>query len=348
MTPIPRWRESISFDQIRIWMQEKSHNSLPNVSKDTVPIFLISQIQRSGGTLVSQLFDNHPEIAAHPHELYIGHPRKWFWPSVDVKNMSCRKAFSILYEKPLDSFILRGYRKHPRGEGSVYPFKMSKRKLFKAFEDICEASWPLNNREIIDSYLSAYFVAWEDGPDLAGKKFISAFVPRLNMYEESVADYWRDFPDGAFLTIVREPKNWLQSSMKHNRRHHRDPRSALHDWRQSVERSLQIVMTRNHNAKLITFESLVADTRYILENLCEWLDVTWNDTLLEPTFLGQPMASNSSFRSPTEGAINKRTIQRTSGWPSGVSFNERNELTALYDQAKELETAAFNLERPCN
>jgi hypothetical protein len=42
-------------------------------TKLDAPLVLISQAQRSGGTLLSQLFDSHPAIAAHPHELSIGH-----------------------------------------------------------------------------------------------------------------------------------------------------------------------------------------------------------------------------------------------------------------------------------
>ena len=41
------------------------------------PLLLISQVQRSGGTLLSQLFDGHPQVHAHPHELKIGYPEKW-------------------------------------------------------------------------------------------------------------------------------------------------------------------------------------------------------------------------------------------------------------------------------
>jgi hypothetical protein len=38
---------------------------------------LISQIQPSGGTPLSQLADSHPELDAHPHELKIGYPNKY-------------------------------------------------------------------------------------------------------------------------------------------------------------------------------------------------------------------------------------------------------------------------------
>ena len=42
------------------------------------PLILISQIQRSGGTLITQLFDSHKEIYAHPSELVLTNP-KWKW-----------------------------------------------------------------------------------------------------------------------------------------------------------------------------------------------------------------------------------------------------------------------------
>ena len=29
---------------------------------------------------MSQLFDHHPQVWAHPRELKISYPRKWDWP----------------------------------------------------------------------------------------------------------------------------------------------------------------------------------------------------------------------------------------------------------------------------
>ena len=57
---------------------------LEHVVEVREPLVLVSQVQRSGGTLLSQLFDGHPECHAHPSEIYIGHPRKWDWPPLDL------------------------------------------------------------------------------------------------------------------------------------------------------------------------------------------------------------------------------------------------------------------------
>ena len=68
-------------NKYRIWMLTKELKEskldlkhlyrlcLEHISPVNSPLALISQIQRSGGSLLSQLFDGHPEIHAHPHEL---------------------------------------------------------------------------------------------------------------------------------------------------------------------------------------------------------------------------------------------------------------------------------------
>jgi hypothetical protein len=47
---------------------------------------LISQIQRSGESLLSQLLDGHPELDAHPHELKIGYPNKYTWSKLNLND----------------------------------------------------------------------------------------------------------------------------------------------------------------------------------------------------------------------------------------------------------------------
>ena len=71
------------------------------------PLVLVSQVQRSGGTLLSQLFDGHPECHAHPSEIYIGHPRKWEWPQLDLS--APETWFDVLYESPVELHLREGY-----------------------------------------------------------------------------------------------------------------------------------------------------------------------------------------------------------------------------------------------
>ena len=66
---------------------ENLHGSCINHLRPvTEPLALISQIQRSGGSLLSQLLDGHPELDANPHEWKIGYPNKYRWPKLNLND----------------------------------------------------------------------------------------------------------------------------------------------------------------------------------------------------------------------------------------------------------------------
>src|SRR5688572_13947037 len=68
------------------------------------PLCLVSQVQRSGGSLLSQLFDGHPALHAHPSELRIGYPRaKTDWPSAELLLGAPTNAFRRLHDEKTTS-----------------------------------------------------------------------------------------------------------------------------------------------------------------------------------------------------------------------------------------------------
>jgi hypothetical protein len=72
------------FDDSLSLMEIAYDSWLEQIQPVTVPLVLISQIQRSGGSMLSQLFDGHPQVHAHPHELKVGYPKKFIWPPIDL------------------------------------------------------------------------------------------------------------------------------------------------------------------------------------------------------------------------------------------------------------------------
>src|SRR5262249_29686052 len=88
------------------------------------PLVPGSQIQRSGGTLLSQLFDGHPECHAHPHELTIGYPKSQIWPQLDLAAPDA--WYELLYEKYAQKHLRRGYGKPAErskdADPDVFPF----------------------------------------------------------------------------------------------------------------------------------------------------------------------------------------------------------------------------------
>src|SRR6187401_3188689 len=84
------------------------------------PLVLISQIQRSGGTLLSQLFDGHPECHAHPQQLHIGYPASRDWPPIALDDPE--RSFAVLYEKKAATHLREGYRKSALDDKDIFPF----------------------------------------------------------------------------------------------------------------------------------------------------------------------------------------------------------------------------------
>jgi hypothetical protein len=84
------------------------------------PMVLVSQIQRSGGTLLSRLFDGHPQCHAHPYELKIG--RKARWPKLDLE--APETWFEALYEHKVAVHLVSGWSKPGLKETDVdvFPF----------------------------------------------------------------------------------------------------------------------------------------------------------------------------------------------------------------------------------
>ena len=187
---------------------------LKHHSPVTLPVALISQIQRSGGSLLSQLFDGHPELHAHPYELKTGYPKKYLWPKIDLNDRP-ERWFEVLFEDNVIKDFREGYKKGPKYD-TTFPFiflPALQRKLFMQSIDSGKAA---TLRGIFDAYMTSYFSAWINNQNRNGdKQFITAFTPRLTMIENNMEAFFSVYPDGRLISIVRDPRNWFPSACRH-------------------------------------------------------------------------------------------------------------------------------------
>jgi hypothetical protein len=95
---------------------------LENPVKVDQPMILITQIQRSGGTLLSRLFDGHPSLFAHPYELSWGRPEKWHWPMTPPDGQA-PLSFKRLDQEWVKRLARKAhYKKGKKREVGIYPF----------------------------------------------------------------------------------------------------------------------------------------------------------------------------------------------------------------------------------
>jgi hypothetical protein len=228
------------------------------------PLFLVSQISRSGGSLMAQLFDGHPECHTHPGELHIGYPKKYNWPDLDLRQKP-DKWFDMLFERRLPGYAEEGFVKVPRHMRSSYsasqiryPFLFLPRLQREIFKK-CAARGVNSQRDVINCYMTSYFNAWLDYQDLyrSERKCVFAFTPRLSMYEDSVERFFRDYPDGKMVTIVRDPKTWFVSFVKIKPDERGNITEAMTRWKTSARSALNNRKRWGDRIILLTFEGLL-------------------------------------------------------------------------------------------
>jgi len=275
-----------------------------------LPLVLISQIQRSGGSLLSQLLDGHPEIYAHPHEIKIGFPRKWHWPKLDLTESS-EHWFEILFEKQVINHFKKGYSKGHKSENR-FPFIFFPFIQKNIFINYLNGVGRKTQRDIFDAYMTSFFGAWINNHNRIGdKKWVSGFTPRLVMNYNSVDNFFSTYPDGRLISIVRDPRNWCASAMNHfnSEAQYPDIPTSMNQWIENVKAIIRNKNKYKEKVLIISFEDLISKTRSILEEISRYLDISFDNCMLSPTFNGMLIDANSSFEVPKQNII-KKTLSR--------------------------------------
>ena len=298
----------MEFGQSRINLESLYQTCVEHTRPIKAPLALVSQIQRSGGTLLSQLFDGHPELHAHPHELKIGYPTKYTWPRLDLNDAPDR-WLETLFEYSVLSHFKRGYKKEKkRDDAFLFLFLPSVQR--EIFLDYVRSIDSLTLRDVFDGYMTSYFGAWLNNQNSFGnKKFITAFTARLSMSKGNMESFFEIYPDGKLISIIRDPKNWYPSAVRHKPRICRGIQEGIELWKNSAKAMLRNKGTYGDRVCILTFEDLITKTKSVMLHLVEFLEIRFDEILLEPTFNKYPIRANTSFEAERNGIINS-TLQR--------------------------------------
>jgi hypothetical protein len=272
------------------------------------PLALISQIQRSGGSLLSQLFDGHPQLHAHPHELKVGYPSKYNWPKLNLDDHP-KRWLQILFEPSVLDHFKNGYKKQ-RNMDETFSFlflpSVQKALFFKHLSTVDA----VRMRDVFDAYMTSYFGAWLNNQNNYGqKKFITAFTARLAMDKDNMEAFFEIYPDGRLISIIRDPRNWYPSASRHRPHVYGDIEEALDLWQKNARAMLRNKERYGDRVCILTFEDLVGKTESVMRHLADFLGIKFDDCLLMPTFNNYPIKANTSFDAQQHGIIDS-TLNR--------------------------------------
>jgi len=337
------WPKDILADVLATWRQTNQICEQTYILQQKVdlPLILISQVQRSGGSLMAQLFDNHSEVFAHPHELKIGFPDKHTWPPIDCR-LHPWKNFEFLIES--QKFLSKGFGKNMVGtpEGATKArrsrFILPSVIQMNLFVKLCDEHPPTDERGILNAYFTSYFNAWLNYAGWSqDKKYVTGFTPRLMQEPSQRKKFWEAYPDGWHIGIVRKPDEWLHSAEAKSKTNILATNAErIQLWKASANAILHSKRENPDRVIIVLFHALIADTAGVMRYIAEKLSIQYDVKLTTPTFNGDPISSNSSFGTAAPGKIDPEVISRRDQIESGYSHQVDDEAYEIYKLAQEI------------
>ena len=298
----------------RLWMLRKESNEsvlrpedlsricLQHVLPVTSPLALISAVQGSGGTLLSQLFDGHSALHVHPHELMIGTTETSMWPQIDLGD-GPERWFELLFEDIVSEYNRHGY-KQEKEDKETFPFVFISSLQKEIFLNYFNSIQAITKRGIFDAYMTSYFGAWLNNQNYHGsKKFITAHTARLGIRKENTESFFEVYPDGRLICVVRGPKTWFGSVRKRWPERYADVGRALSEWNESTQAMLWNKKEFGDCVCLVQYEDILKRTEAAMLFLAEFLSIEFDDILVTSTFNKFPVKANMDPEMNDQGAL---------------------------------------------
>ena len=279
------------------------------------PLFLITQAQRSGGTLLLRLLDGHPELHVVPFQL------RGIDQAAKRPPQTAHEAWTAMHDPKLVERFREGYRqrKHDVLEDDVtYDFELEPERQRALYEECAGGLDRPRTRDYFTCYFTSYFSAWcdyaNDGPE--EKRWVVGFEPGVSRSLRRRQALNEIYPDGRVISIIRDPWSWYASARRWEPQWS-DREAALDHWYRAsggtfkwrAERRHRIDAPKARDVRVITFDDLLTHTERIMRWIADWLGIEFRSELLEPTFNGHPISVNTSF-SDVATAISSRPLER--------------------------------------
>jgi len=257
--------------------------SLEHISPVTAPLALISQISHSGGSLLSRLLDGHSKLHVHPHAFAVDSHNKGSWPKIDIK--SSPEEWLNIFSKTILATNIREDLTQDLKDKAQFPFMylpILQKQIFNKYLASIES---VSTRSVFSAHMTACFGAWlnyqNHGLD---KKFVTTYASGLIMQNEAMDSFFDIYPDGRLISIIRDPEHWFVSASKLEPQVYGDAESAIDNWKLSVRAAVGIRKKFGDRVCLIRLGDLVSQTDSVMRFLSEFMRISYESILLEPTF----------------------------------------------------------------
>lgn len=256
------------------------------------PIFIVGA-HKSGTSLMRSLLDGHPDLFVFPFELHFFECRG-FGVSNEYRRQPAR---SISQQELQDRFNnhIQQIAATQDTMGGTPPELLLDSDIFKQHFSDAHIKW--TDQELMETYFTAVAEA-------LGMAFSSEqrWVEKSVEQAEFTADLQRMFPDARFVHMIRNPYANVVALREYRRKRHAYP--LLHRVMRTLEQQFQWAAFNQRNLQhynCVRYEDLVTSPEETMSHLADQLNISFQDSLLQPTVMGNPWGGNSSAEQPLQG-----------------------------------------------
>jgi hypothetical protein len=253
------------------------------------PIFIVG-VHRTGSTLVKNMLDLNSEIAMLPEELHLWDPYPW---AKVVLNYCKHLDFSN--KKIIKSFVEELFSKTFYGSfwKNIDQYGLNKNKILSDLDTTTNKC--VNCKEVLDALFNNFLENKE-------KKRLGIKYP-IHISKISLLNTW--YPDCKIIHLIRDPRAVYSSKSNDEFTKRMRMRYKRIEWLILLTTMIRVVFEYNwsrrvhtkyekhENYILLKYEDLVSDPEEKIKDICEFLDVSFQENMLFP--YGKPSSHSKDI-----------------------------------------------------
>ncbi|SMO83235.1 sulfotransferase family protein [Gracilimonas mengyeensis] len=269
------------------------------------PIFILG-LHKSGTTLLRNLLDGHPDLGVIPFESHTFQLLN-YWVDLEYRRQRPNQTITPSdLESDINDFIASINSNNNTYADAHIEGKIDEKRFEDSFSVPREGA--KEPKKLIVNYFNAIYKSLYSSAPGESIRFVEKSVENA----EFAAFIHKLFPEVKFIRIVRNPYSNIVSFRKFQINNHAFP--LMHRLLATMEKSYhqlyknKLLFTPD-TYKIIRYEDLVSKPKETMEQIAQFLGISFEPSLLEPTVLGKPWKGNSMSNRKFEGISSSRLHQ---------------------------------------
>ena len=255
---------------------------------------MISAGFEHGGNVTHRHLDGHPNLLVYPFESQLG-SRNFndFLASVErvqyrypefAEGLSAKELYEQIIDEELKTFL----RKRSGSKFKNADLVMNEEKRIAAFEKRLGNGHDFKRKQVVEAFFRATFDAWENYHIKSCDSMVYVgYSPVIGIDADRMI---KDFPEIKIIHIIRNPFSAYRDTKR--RPFPQTLNRYLITWNIYHSTANMFAKTHPDNMRIFRYEDLVHDKKAFMRSLCEFIGISFAETLLYPSWNGKEIKTN--------------------------------------------------------